>query len=435
MSFKYIISLGIICFIFFPVIGVADTECLSSDLAITMTDSPDPVYAGDTLTFGITTKNNGPITVNKVVVTVVLAIGISYQTGPNYCTASGQTVTCLIGTMTVGTQGFDLIVNVDPASSEYIASSATIQSPYQDPVPANNSINISTFVQGPVLAISVDDVEVNEPQSGTADAVFTVTLSEPSSFEVAVEYTTSDDTALAGTDYMTTTGILTFPPLTTQLPINIPILPDAETVEGSEIFTVNLSNATFAVISDPQGLGRISDPCIFCDHFDDNILRTDWTYKKPCWTEAGHALTGAPCATRRTFAVASPAFAGAGPGTVEAYMQTEGGPGNRLWLFAWYKDNKNTVELIMKEETDTWVLKQRHHGKVVSKNRVRRPIDPNIKYLVKLYADGTKFSFYLNDEFVTDFPQVAPVFGTVAFRTKDTVGRFCKVYVNAMGEN
>ncbi len=55
------------------------------------------------------------------------------------------------------------------------------------------------------------------------------------------------------------------------------------------------------MITDPQGLGRISDPCLFCDHFDDNILRTDWTYTKPCWSEAGHTLKGSPCAMRLNF--------------------------------------------------------------------------------------------------------------------------------------
>jgi hypothetical protein len=84
-----------------------------------------------------------------------------------------------------------------------------------------------------------------------------------------------------------------------------------------------------------------------------------------------------------------------------------------LWLFAWYQDKKNTVELIMKEEKNTWVLKQRHLGKVVSKKRVKQPIEPNTKYLVKVYSDGSKFSFFVNNELVIQMPQVQPVLGTV----------------------
>ncbi|MCI0618470.1 hypothetical protein L0244_36290, partial [bacterium] len=115
-----------------------------------------------------------------------------------------------------------------------------------DPNTGNNNINVSTFVLGPVLAFSINDVDVTEPNSATTDAVFTVALSEPSSFAVTVEYLTADNTALAGSDYIMTSGILIFPPLTTQLPINVPVLADSETVEGNETFYVNLANATFA---------------------------------------------------------------------------------------------------------------------------------------------------------------------------------------------
>jgi hypothetical protein len=156
---------------------------------------------------------------------------------------------------------------------------------------------------------------------------------------------------------------------------------------------------------------------------------------KPCWVENDHTLIGTPCSSRRTITIASPAFAGAGKGNVEAYMQSAGGPGNTLWLFAWYQDKKNNVELIMKEEKNTWVLKQRYLGKVVSKKRVKQPIEPNTKYLVKIYTDGNKFTFFVNNEMLIEMPQVQPVFGTVGFRTKDTVARFCKIYVNATEDN
>lgn len=296
-------------------------------------------------------------------------------------------------------------------------------------------MNISSLVLGPTLAISVNDIEVNEPNTNTVNAVFTVTLSQFSSFEVTVDYATADNTAVAGSDYFNTTGTLTFPPNTTEQQIMIPVLADAETVEGMETFFVNLTNPTFAVIADPQGVGQISDPCLFCDHFDDNILRRDWNYLKPCWIENGHTLIGTPCSTRRIMTIASPAFAGVGNGTIEAYMQSAGGRGNTLWLLAWYQDRKNTVELIMKEEKNTWVLKQRHLGKVVSKKRVKQQIEPNMKYLVKIVNDGSKFSFFVNNEMLMEVPQVEPVFGTVGFRTKDTVARFCKIYVNATQDN
>lgn len=41
-------------------------------------------------------------------------------------------------------------------------------------------------------------------------------------------------------------------------------------------------------------------------------------------------------------------------------MQTAGGAGNKVWLLGWYVDSGNYVELLMKEETDRWILK--HHS-------------------------------------------------------------------------
>ncbi|MEL4896519.1 Calx-beta domain-containing protein, partial [Crocosphaera sp. Alani8] len=57
--------------------------------------------------------------------------------------------------------------------------------------------------------ISIGNVSVNENDN---DATFTVTLSEPSSQTISVDYATVDDTAIAGSDYTATNGTLTFGP-------------------------------------------------------------------------------------------------------------------------------------------------------------------------------------------------------------------------------
>jgi hypothetical protein len=51
-------------------------------------------------------------------------------------------------------------------------------------------------------AISLNDVTVNEGNSGTTNAVFTVTLSATSSSTVSVNFATADITANAGSDYV-----------------------------------------------------------------------------------------------------------------------------------------------------------------------------------------------------------------------------------------
>lgn len=443
MCNKNIFISGIIILIFFvlPSAGIAQTDCpnvpncIFADLAITAMDLPDPITAGQNLTYQVTATNYGPQSSQDVVVTMLLPSVVAFVSAPSGCTEAGGTITCNVGTIGGGASVLlEIVVHVDPAASGYIACAAAIQSitPGEvDPFPANNTTNVETFVVGPVLAISINDTGVTEPDAATADALFTVQLSEPSSFEITVDYATADGTAAVGQDYMETHGTLTFPPDTTELQIAVPVLADAEIMENEETFFVNLTNATFAVISDPQGIGTIQETCLFCDHFDDNVLRVDWTYSKPCWSESGHNLIGSPCAGRRTNAIANPVFEGlSGAGIVEATMQSSGGPGNKLWLLAWYQNKKNTVELIMREESNAWILKQKSNGKVVAKKKVRFPIEPNVKYDVEIVCDGYTIKFYVNEELLTEMIYGAPVSGTVGFKTKDTVGKFDKIYVN-----
>src|SRR5207247_4139798 len=61
-----------------------------------------------------------------------------------------------------------------------------------------------------VPTVSINDVTVTEPNSGTTSAVFTVTLSNASDQSITVNYTTVDGTALAGSDYVAASGTLTF---------------------------------------------------------------------------------------------------------------------------------------------------------------------------------------------------------------------------------
>jgi PKD repeat protein len=74
---------------------------------------------------------------------------------------------------------------------------------------------------------------------------------------VSVRYATADGTALAGTDYAPTNGLLTFPAGTTNLSLALRILQDAA-VELNETFTINFSNATNAVAG-PAGVVTILD--------------------------------------------------------------------------------------------------------------------------------------------------------------------------------
>ncbi|AZR36764.1 autotransporter domain-containing protein [Xanthomonas vasicola] len=105
-------------------------------------------------------------------------------------------------------------------------------------------------------ALSIDDVSVNEGNSGTTTATFTVSLSAASGQTVTVNYGTADGTATAGSDYVARSGTLSFAPgVTTQ---NVAITVNGDTaVEPNETFSVGLSGVSNATIARATGTGTI----------------------------------------------------------------------------------------------------------------------------------------------------------------------------------
>jgi Endoglucanase len=93
----------------------------------------------------------------------------------------------------------------------------------------------------------------------TADAVFTVKLSQAYNQAVTVDYATADGTAKAGSDYTATSGKLTFAAGETTKTVTVKVLSDSVT-EGTENFSLKLSNPTKATIADATGNGTINPP-------------------------------------------------------------------------------------------------------------------------------------------------------------------------------
>ncbi|MFN6447417.1 MAG: FG-GAP-like repeat-containing protein [Nostoc sp. DedSLP05] len=98
-------------------------------------------------------------------------------------------------------------------------------------------------------------------KSGTEDSgsfLVTVKLSNASSEIVTVDYSTSNDTAIAGVDYTPVTGTLIFNPGVTTQTIAVPVIDDFID-EINERFFINLTNPTNATIVDNQANGTITD--------------------------------------------------------------------------------------------------------------------------------------------------------------------------------
>lgn len=103
--------------------------------------------------------------------------------------------------------------------------------------------SFSTAVE-PGIAAYVDDVSAAE-SDGTATVP--VTLSRAPSDDVSVEYRTEAVTALAGTDYVETSGTLTINSGNTQADISVGLIADAND-ENPETLNIGLSNPMNAVL-------------------------------------------------------------------------------------------------------------------------------------------------------------------------------------------
>jgi Calx-beta domain/FG-GAP-like repeat len=110
----------------------------------------------------------------------------------------------------------------------------------------------------PAIVIS-DAPTIVEGNSGTINAVFTVSIIGNHSGSVTVGYSTADGAAVAGADYTATSGTLTFGPGdSTPQTISVPVKGDTID-EYDEQFVVNLFNAVGGQITDSQGTGTIQD--------------------------------------------------------------------------------------------------------------------------------------------------------------------------------
>lgn len=110
-----------------------------------------------------------------------------------------------------------------------------------------------------IPTLSIEDQSIAEPQSGSADATFVVTLTEPSSETITVKYATAAGSALAGDDYSVSNGTLSFAPGITSQNIVVSIKSDSVD-EGDEDFSVKLFSPTNASIADNLATGTITPP-------------------------------------------------------------------------------------------------------------------------------------------------------------------------------
>jgi uncharacterized protein with beta-barrel porin domain len=116
----------------------------------------------------------------------------------------------------------------------------------------------ATIIDDDQPALSINDVTLNEGDSGTTAFTFTVSLNAPAGpGGVSFNLATANGSATAGSDYtaQTVTG-QTIAAGSTSATFTVPVLGDTLN-EPNETFVVNVSSVTGATVADAQGVGTI----------------------------------------------------------------------------------------------------------------------------------------------------------------------------------
>jgi len=209
------------------------------------------------------TEGTGGTTTAQVPVTLSAAAGQTVSVGYTMTAGSATTAdyTNATGTVTfapgVTSQTIPINIVTDTIFEANETFTVTLRTPVNTTI-ARTAATVTIVNDDPIPQISVNSVTANEGNTGTVSASFTVTLSNPSSSVITVNYATADDTAVAGLDYTAVSGTLTYTAGQTSKTVTVQVIGDTID-ELNETFRLNLSGATNATIAAGTGTGTITD--------------------------------------------------------------------------------------------------------------------------------------------------------------------------------
>jgi uncharacterized repeat protein (TIGR01451 family) len=121
----------------------------TADLAVTLTDAPDPAGLNDTITYVLRVTNNGPSPVTSVTLTDTLPAGVTFisASGSGWtCNQASGVVTCTLPSLGVGAAPDVTVVVQAPNSSTTLTNNVSVTSAVTDSNPANNSASAQTTI-------------------------------------------------------------------------------------------------------------------------------------------------------------------------------------------------------------------------------------------------------------------------------------------------
>ncbi|HEX8568176.1 MAG TPA: Calx-beta domain-containing protein [Pyrinomonadaceae bacterium] len=200
--------------------------------------------------------------------TVTLSPAINQAVTLNFATADGTATVAnsdynpISGIIAFGPNETSKTVTVQVRGDTAIEANETFHvnlsgAPINAAIADNQGIGTILNDDSTLPSLSINDISLNEGNSGTTAFTFTVSLSRASTQTVTINYATANNTALAPGDYTSISPTaLIFGPGETSKQISVFVIGDI-TVEPNETFSVSLTNPSNAVISDNQGIGTI----------------------------------------------------------------------------------------------------------------------------------------------------------------------------------
>ena len=208
----------------------------------------------------VTLTFNEPVTVDVSGGTPTIGLSLGSNGG-----LGGRTATYAGGS---GTKQIEFEYRVVAGDGEFDQLNVVRYSMAANGGTIRNSQGVDALLANPA-ASTLSAMEPQSPALSVADATveegarleFQVSLSKAVEDQVSVTYRTVDATARAGSDYEVASGTLTFAPGQTRKTVQVITLDDAHD-EGRETFTLRLSGASGARITDSEATGTIanSDP-------------------------------------------------------------------------------------------------------------------------------------------------------------------------------
>lgn len=301
----------------------------AADMAVAITDAPDPVNVGANVTYSATVSNAGPSNATGVSLANTLPANVAFVSATpsqgNCGAPVAAVVTCNLGAVNNGASAtVAFVVTPNAAAVPTITDSATVSAAEFDPVAANNNASQSTTVD-PVADLSVTKTDTPDPVNVGSNVTYSITVANAGpSAATAVNLA---DTLPAGLTFVSATPSAGSCSGTTTVTCNLGTINSGASATASIVATATAAAAA-SVSNTATATSTVTDPNAA------NNSATTTTAVTPI-ANIGVAITDAPDpVTQNSNITYTVVVSNAGPSAAAAVTATTALPANTTFVSA-----------------------------------------------------------------------------------------------------